>query len=229
MMAVEADEELSSTFEELILLTCLYSWDARIPRKVTRDIFNSVLCSDNDIIELQLLNPGYALGYVWCVIRQIPDPVLRIRDVYPRSAQIFLSRIQGQKDYGSRIRIHIKEFLTQKIVSKSREFDPESSSRTLMFYHPRYRIQGSERSRIRIETLCLTDGFQVKQLLEPKLGPGFSLLDWRDRILSWLPFILVTDSLQGFNLDPEADAGEHIEEDQEGLAGTQETLEDQHR
>jgi hypothetical protein len=38
MMAVEADEELSSTFEELILLTCLYSWDARIPRKVTCDI-----------------------------------------------------------------------------------------------------------------------------------------------------------------------------------------------
>ncbi len=42
MMAAEADDELSSTFEELILLTCLYSWDARIPRKVTRDIFNNV-------------------------------------------------------------------------------------------------------------------------------------------------------------------------------------------
>jgi hypothetical protein len=65
----------------------------------------------------------------------------------------------------------------------------------------------------------------VKQLLEPKLVPGFSLLDWKDRILSWLPFILVTDSLQEFNLDHE----EHIVEDEEGLAGTQETLEDQHR
>jgi hypothetical protein len=65
----------------------------------------------------------------------------------------------------------------------------------------------------------------VKQLLGPKLGPGFSLLDWKDRILSWLPFILVRDSLQEFNLDPE----EHIVEDKEGLAGTQEILEDQQR
>jgi hypothetical protein len=69
MMAAEADEELSSTFEELILLTCLYSWDARIPRKVTRDIFNSVPYSDNDITELQLLNLGHALDCVWRVIR----------------------------------------------------------------------------------------------------------------------------------------------------------------
>jgi hypothetical protein len=136
MMAAEANEELSPTFEELILLTCLYSWDARIPRKVTRDIFNSVPSSDNDIIELQLLNSGYALGYVWCVIRQITDPgvqiltvqtVLRIRDVYPGSesfypgSEIFLFRIQGQKDAGSRIRNHIKKFLTQKIVSKLSE------------------------------------------------------------------------------------------------------------
>jgi hypothetical protein len=65
----------------------------------------------------------------------------------------------------------------------------------------------------------------VKQLLEPKLGPGFSLLDWKDRILSWLPFILVTESIKDFNLDHE----DHIVEDQEGLAYTQETLEDQHR
>ncbi len=66
MIAVEADEELSPTFEELILLTCLYSWDARIPRKVTRDIFNSVPCSDNEVRDLQMMNPGYALGDVWC-------------------------------------------------------------------------------------------------------------------------------------------------------------------
>jgi hypothetical protein len=92
---------------------------------------------------------------------------------------------------------------------------------------PGYRGQKGTGSRIRIETLCLTDGFQVKQLLEPKLGPGFSLLDWKDRILSWLPFILVTESIKDFNLDPEA--GEHSVDDQEGLAGTQETLEDQQR
>ncbi len=69
-MAAEADEELSSTFEELILLTCLYSWDARIPRKVTRGIFYNVPCSDNDITKLQLLNPGHTLDCVWRVIGQ---------------------------------------------------------------------------------------------------------------------------------------------------------------
>jgi hypothetical protein len=31
---IDADEEISPTFEEMILLTCLYSWDARLPRKV---------------------------------------------------------------------------------------------------------------------------------------------------------------------------------------------------
>ncbi len=115
MMAAEMDEELSSTFEELILLTCLYSWDARIPRKVTRDIFNNVPCSDNEVRDLQMMNPGYALGCVWCVTRQIPDnQCSRIRDLYSGSwIRIFLSRIQGQKDSGSRIRI--KEFLIQKI------------------------------------------------------------------------------------------------------------------
>jgi hypothetical protein len=81
MMAAEADEELSSTFEELILLTCLYSWDARIPRKVTRDIFNSVPYSDNDVWDLQMMNPGYTLGSVWCVIREIPDPGVQILTV----------------------------------------------------------------------------------------------------------------------------------------------------
>jgi hypothetical protein len=85
--------------------------------------------------------------------------------------------------------------------------------------------RGQKGTGSRITDLCLTDCFQVKQLLEPKLGPGFSLLDWKDRILSWLPFILDTDSLQEFNLDHE----DHIVEDQEGLACTQETLEDQHR
>ncbi len=78
MMAAEMDEELSSTFEELILLTCLYSWDARIPRKVTRHIFNSVPCSDNEVRDLQMMILGYTLGYLWCVIRQIPDPGVQI-------------------------------------------------------------------------------------------------------------------------------------------------------
>jgi hypothetical protein len=57
--------------------------------------------------------------------------VLRIRNVFPRSRirifhfgsriRIFhpRSKIQGKKDSGSRIRIHIKKgFLTQKIVYK---------------------------------------------------------------------------------------------------------------
>ena len=33
------------------------------------------------------------------------------------------------------------------------------------------------------------------------MGPGFSLMDWKDQILTWLPFILIADSVEDFSID----------------------------
>jgi hypothetical protein len=63
-------------------------------------------------------------------------PVLRIRNAYPGS------RIQGQKDSGSRIPIRIKEFKyfePKKLFLSSWKYDPGCSSRIgiLIFYPTR--------------------------------------------------------------------------------------------
>ena len=68
-----------------------------------------------------------------------------IRDAYPGS------RIQGQKDSGSRIRIkEFKYFLPKKLFLSFRKYDPGCSSRIriLVFYPSR--IQGVNGSWIRI-------------------------------------------------------------------------------
>ncbi len=72
--------------------------------------------------------------------------VLQIRDVYPGSRIRFFhlgSRIQGQKDSGSRILIRIKELYNpKKLFLSFRIPDPN------VFTHPESRIQGSKRHRI---------------------------------------------------------------------------------
>ncbi len=72
--------------------------------------------------------------------------VLRIRDVYPGS------RIQGQKHFGSLIKIHIKEFsifipkkLFKALGNMIRDVHHGSLIRIFILYP--YRIQGSKRHR----------------------------------------------------------------------------------
>jgi hypothetical protein len=93
---------------------------------------------------------------------------LSVADPECSRIQIFPSRIQGQKDFGSRIRIRIKEFkyfylfckrsrtdtelrkksgcFAQKLFLGSRKYDPECSSRIrILIFHTslskRHRIQ----------------------------------------------------------------------------------------
>jgi hypothetical protein len=67
------------------------------------------------------------------------------------------SQIQGQKDSGSLILIRIKEFLSPKIVSKSRKYDPDCSSRIriLIFTHTGSGIQRSKDNGCRIRNTGL--------------------------------------------------------------------------
>jgi hypothetical protein len=69
--------------------------------------------------------------------------VLRIRDVYPRS------RIKGQKDSGSRIRIkEFKYFLPKKLFLSFRKYDPGCSSQIRILIVYPSQIQVSKRPRI---------------------------------------------------------------------------------
>ncbi len=73
----------------------------------------------------------------------IPDPIF----FHPGS------RIQGHNDPGSRIQIRIKEFLTEKIVSKLSEiwsgmFIPDPGSGSWIYTHPGSRGQKGIGSQI---------------------------------------------------------------------------------
>ncbi len=93
--------------------------------------------------------------------------MLRIRDVYPGSqVQILSSRIQGQKDSGSRIRIRIKNLSIfnpkntfSALGNMIRDVHPGSRIRILIFYPSR--IQGSKRHQSPDPPHCLlvVDGF----------------------------------------------------------------------
>jgi hypothetical protein len=48
-------------------------------------------------------------------------------------------------------------------------------------------------------------------LLEQKLSSEFSLMDWKDQILAWLPFVLVSDNLEDLPTLEELDMGGHVE------------------